>query len=177
MQTVVSFILMCSLGATIYTNQIIKRTKAEKWKRNVCDVLLFKKFIRMLYYTSSISKYIFVHCGKSHGLLMSHMIRYFQCFCCKNEIKAEIPILKILWSHSNLTWKWFFFCILVKMIVVIYENLTEKIKIALKVSYVCLSCFLVRKPISCHHLVWASAKWRETWLVVFIVTPIIKVGP
>ena len=126
-------------------------------------MLLFKKFIRMLYYTSSISKYIFVHCGKSHGLLMSHMIRYFQCFCCKNEIKAEIP--KHKFSEATVTLHgndFFFFCILVKMIVVIYENLTEKIKIAPKVSYVCLSCFLVRKPISYHHLVWASAKWRET---------------
>ena len=90
----------------------------------------------MLYYTSSISKYIFVHCGKSHGLLMSHMIRYFQCFCCKNEIKAEIPKHKFSEATVTLHGNDFFFCILVKMIVVIYENLTEKIKIALKVSCV-----------------------------------------
>ena len=59
--------------------------------------------------TCNISKYTFVHCGRSQGLLMSDGICYFHCNCCKHEIKTEIWKCKSSKATVTLNGSEFFF--------------------------------------------------------------------
>ena len=121
---------------------------------NVPDALLHLEVSKIFFCVAELWKQTMTFAIKQSCSFLLFML-FWEFHACKN----------IYIIDRNAFW--------LKRILCYVKNLKNKIlkKAALKASYTYSCCFLVHKHVARYRLVGASAKCKDSWLVVFILIP------